>query len=322
MKIAVIGLGSMGRRRIRLVQQIYPHTVIYGVDAREDRRVYAEQELQIVCKKSTSCIADDIVCAFVCTAPLSHASIIHECLERGWHVFSELNLVSDGYEENMRLAKDNSCQLFLSSTFLYREEIRYIKSKVCFDQKWNYIYHIGQYLPDWHPWEDYKGFFIGDKRTSGCREIFAIELPWLVEVFGSIKETHVLSDKMTGLEIDYNDNYMVQVVHENNCKGLLAVDVVSPCAARKFEAYTEGSYIAWNGTPDSLVSFNVTTKELAPVILQEKEEHQEGYAAFVVENAYKNEIKAFFRSMAEGRRAAYGFEEDKKILDILDAIGV
>ncbi|MDE6927475.1 MAG: hypothetical protein K2P06_01985, partial [Muribaculaceae bacterium] len=66
-----------------------------------------------------------------------------------------------------------------------------------------YIYHVGQYLPEWHPWENYQDFFVGDKRTNGCREIMAIEFPWLIETFGEIREVSVLHDKMSHLNIDY-----------------------------------------------------------------------------------------------------------------------
>ncbi len=33
-------------------------------------------------------------------------------------MFTELNLVADGYEDNMKLADEKSLHLFLSSTFL------------------------------------------------------------------------------------------------------------------------------------------------------------------------------------------------------------
>ena len=38
MNIMVIGLGSMGKRRIRLIHELYPEYLIYGIDEREDRR--------------------------------------------------------------------------------------------------------------------------------------------------------------------------------------------------------------------------------------------------------------------------------------------
>ncbi len=322
MNIVVIGLGSMGKRRIRLIQKVYPEFPIYGIDQREDRRKEVEQQFQIPCFEDMDSVEAryDIQAAFVCTAPLAHNSIIHECLKKKWHVFTELNLVADGYEENMALAEKMRCKLFLSSTFFYREEIKYIREYVEKGDKWNYCYHIGQYLPDWHPWEAYKDFFIGDVRTNGCREIMAIELPWLVAAFGKIKEFHVMSDRLSGLNIEYNDNYMIQFVHENGSKGTLIVDVVSPVAVRHFEAYRESEYIRWNGTPDSLEQYDTASDQLKAVGLNEVEEHKEGYRAFVVENAYANEIREFFDVVLNEKEPQYGFKQDKEILKLIDKL--
>ena len=321
MNVAVIGLGSMGKRRIRLIKEMYPDSYIVGVDGRKDRRKYAADQFGICTFSSADEISVNIDCAFVCTSPLSHASIINSCLKRKWHVFTELNLVPEQYSENIRLAKEKGCVLFLSSTFLYREEIQYIKSKITSDKKWNYIYHIGQYLPNWHPWENYKDFFIGDKRTNGCREIMAIELPWLSAAFGKVIGTQVLSDKMTDLNIGFDDNYLIILSHENGNKGLLMVDVVSPAAVRKLEVYSEGKYISWNGTPDSICEFDALSKKTVSVSLNEQAEHMEGYSAFVVENAYKNEIRAFFKAISDGEEPIYGFEQDQEILHLIETIG-
>ena len=321
MNIIVIGLGSMGKRRIRLIKEMYPDYTVFGVDGREDRRKEASEMFGISCYQSASDV--DVIpdCAFICTSPLSHASIITECLEHKWNVFTELNLVADKYDENIKLAKENNCTLFLSSTFFYREETKYISSKITKDKMWNYVYHIGQYLPDWHPWENYKDFFIGDKRTNGCREIMAIELPWLMGAFGEIESVSSISDKMTELNIGFDDNYMIQIKHKNGNKGTLIVDVVSPVAVRKMEAYADNDYITWNGTPDSISEFDHRTKKLEAVTLSEAAEHKDGYSAFIVENAYKNEIKEFFDVVLNNKQPLYGFEQDKKILDIIDSMG-
>ena len=229
--------------------------------------------------------------------------------------------MADGYDENVKLAQDKGCTLFLSSTFFYREETKYIRSKIDSDKQWNYIYHIGQYLPDWHPWENYKDFFIGDKRTNGCREIMAIELPWLTGAFGDVDSTQVINDKMTDLNIGFDDNYMIQITHKNGNKGVLVVDVVSPVAVRKLEAYAENAYISWNGTPESIYEFNSETKKLVNVELTEAAEHKEGYSAFIVENAYKNEIREFFNVVINHKEPRYGFEKDKMILELIDSMG-
>ena len=322
MNILVIGLGSMGKRRIRLLKEMFPDFDIYGVDDKMERRNEVSELYGIVCIETIKQINKmvDIDVAFVCTPPLLHSKIITECLSYKWDVFTELNLVSDGYEHNIRLARENGCKLFLSSTFLYREEIRYIRGRIDDNIKWNYIYHIGQYLPDWHPWESYKDFFVGNKRTNGCREIMAIELPWITETFGKVADFNVVSDKMTSLNIEYNDNYLLQITHENGCKGVLVVDVVSPVAIRRLEVYGEQRYLQWNGTPDSLFEYDTELHELKKVTLNEIEEHKEGYSAFIVENAYRNEIKEFFDIILDGKEQSYGFEQDLETLKLIDSL--
>lgn len=178
----------------------------------------------------------------------------------------------------------------------------------------------GPIPPDWHHWENFKDFFVGDKRTNGCREIMAIELPWMIKTFGKVTDYHVVSDKISGLPIDYKDNYLIQLFHESGNKGILVVDVVSPAAVRRLEVYGEHKYLRWDGTPDGLYEYDANAQELKKAVLCEKEEHREGYRAFITENAYKNEIKEFFDIVFQGKKPLYGFEEDMETLKLIDSL--
>lgn len=323
MRIVVIGLGSMGKRRIRLIHKWKGLWEIVGIDSNEKRRKDCENEYGIRTFDNLAEVANanNIDCAFVCTSPLSHSKIITQCLNYGLHVFTELNLVDDGYDENILLSKQKGLTLFMSSTFLYREEIKKIRALVQqTDSTLNYTYHIGQYLPDWHPWENYKDFFVGNKRSNGCREIFAIELPWLVDVFGDIIKVDVIKSKISNLNIDYNDNYLLLIQHKNGHKGTLAVDVVSRKAVRNLEVYGEQLYLYWNGSPTGLYVYDFEAKKDVNIQLYEVIDQLNNYSSFVVENAYLNEIISFFQAVAEEKVPAYSFEKDKDILKIIDRI--
>ena len=321
MRVAVIGLGSMGKRRIRLIRKYDESISIIGIDSSKERRKDCSLGYGIDTYGNLTDCSDPIDCAFVCTPPLSHRGIIALCLEKGFHVFTELNLVTDGYDENMNSAKEKDLVLFLSSTFLYREEIRKIKDLVkeagC---RLNYTYHIGQYLPDWHPWESYKDFFVGNQRTNGCREIFAIELPWLSDVFGDIVKVEVVKSKISSLDIDYNDNYTVLVQHNTGHKGMLAVDIVSRKAVRNLEVFGEKLYLDWNGSPTGLHVYDYHTKTDRKIELYEEIDQLDNYSSFVIENAYLSEITAFFEAVKEHKTPVYGFERDREILTIIDRI--
>lgn len=323
MRVAVIGLGSMGKRRIRLIHKYSDIIQIVGVDTSEERRKACENEYVIETFNSLTEAADimHIDCTFVCTSPLSHSGIITQCLNYGMHVFTELNLVADGYDENILLANQKGLVLFMSSTFLYREEIKKIQalSKQT-DSTLNYTYHIGQYLPDWHPWENYKDFFVGDKRSNGCREIFAIEFPWLVNAFGDIVNIDVIKSKFSNLDINYNDNYLLLIQHKNGNKGALAVDVVSRKAVRNLEVFGEQLYLHWDGSPTGLYVYDFEAKKDVNIRLYEEIDQLSNYSSFVVENAYLNEVISFFEAVTEGKMPVYSFEEDKGILKIIDRI--
>lgn len=324
MKIGIVGLGSMGKRRARLIKKYNPDYIITGIDLNTKRceefnklfgiRTYANLKEAIN--------TENFDCVFISTSPSSHSNIIHLCLINNINVFTEINLLSDGYEKNIRLAKERNKTLFLSSTFLYRKEIKYIINVAQKQSnKLNYTYHVGQYLPDWHPWDNYKDFFIGKKETNGCREIFAIELPWIVKAFGEVDKIYTVKNRITDLDIDFNDNYFVIMQHKNGNKGFLNFDVVTRKAVRSLEIYNEDLYITWNGEPDGLNEYLAESQTDKTVNLYENQtEHRDDYNSFIIEDEYYDEICNFFDVLQGNGVPEYTFNEDLKTLSLIDII--
>ena len=327
MKILVVGLGSMGKRRARLVQQVCPEAEVVGCDFNPDRCKGAKEELGIRTvsdMKSELLSESGVDYVFVSTSPLSHGKIIYECLQARANVFTEINLVKDMYEENIKLAKEKGVTLYLSSTGLFRNEMAYMINRIRGEKKpLAYTYHVGQYLPDWHPWESYKDFFIGNKRTNGCREILGIELPWMVAAFGPIVDVKCVTSRKTDLDIEFNDAYSVIITHENGNHGSFSVDVVCRKPVRDFKVYGEDMFITWKGTPESLLEYDIETKEEKQIDLyaaSKKAEHVDGYNPLIVENAYESEILDFFAVCRKEKEAEHTFEKDALILDWIDRI--
>lgn len=319
MRVIVVGLGSMGKRRIRLIKQYEPEIEIIGVDSNNERAVSVAKEFGIaICSSIDEVFASNkIDCAFVCTSPLSHRDIISGLIKKNTHVFTEINLVPDGYEE---FIATRNVKLFLSSTFLYRRDIQWMIKRIQ-GQKVNYIYHTGQYLPDWHPWEDYKSFFVGDSRTNGCREIFAIELPWIISCFGKIKKVNIMKDNLTELKINYPDNYLLQIEHENGNKGQIAVDVVARKAIRRIEIFNEKIQVYWSGEPDTLQEWDCVNGKLDSIVTYDNIVKDKNYCDNIIENAYMDEIDAFFSWVrGDDSKVRYCFEKDLEILKIIDEI--
>lgn len=314
----------MGRRRARLAKGMDGAIEISGVDLSAERRTQAEAEglaAHTYASIAQAAAAQRPDAALVCTAPLTHAGIIRELLETGLPVFTELNLVQDGYAENMALAKQKGLPLFLSSTMLYRRETRYIKAQVqTFGRPVHYLYHIGQYLPDWHPWENYKNFFVGNARTGGVREILGIDLPWLVDAFGPVTQLCVQRDKISDLQLPYDDCVTLLFRHKSGAQGMLAADVVSPRAVRNFECFGDGLHLFWEGNPKTLYRFDRASGEKQPVDTYAQFTHDARYSDNIVENAYVDELAEFFAVLRGGVTPRWSFAQDREVLMLIDRI--
>lgn len=322
MRFLVCGLGSMGKRRIRLLKQIDECDSIVGFDINQERCDTVAKEYGIKCFNDLESIDTNLYDAVVVsTHPLAHGEIIESQLTKKKHVFTEINLIDDWYDKCLELAKKNNVKLFISSTLNYRNDIRYISDLVHGSKKKSlYSYHVGQYLPDWHPWESYKNFFVSDKRTNGCREILAIDLPWIYRVFGDIEEISVNHSKISSLELNYDDSYAILLKHFNGNIGTIIIDIVSRKATRTLEVINEDFHINWDGKPDSLKVYDIEAKEQRSIQTYSNVDKDKNYSANIIENAYKDELLAFIDYIKTNKKPLYDFNEDKRIISLIDRI--
>ena len=323
MKILVVGYGSMGRRRIRLLNKLFKDdTIVFiCVDNNKKRLEQIRQDGYGGFSSLSEAIEEKPDVAFVCTSPGHHAEIILQIIDAGIDVFTELNLLTNKYDEIVEKARDKGVKVFMSNTMLYDKQILAIMNKIKEKREnYTYIYHVGQYLPDWHPWESYKDFFIGNKSTNGCREILAIQLPWLVKLFGSVDKISVVRKKNTGLDIDFEDTYIITLIHESGNTGVFVCDVLARKAVQYLEIMGEHNHIIWNGTVETLLAFNDNSKQMEKMNSYDVVEHMDGYADIINEDQYFDEIKAFIDWRNGGPNPAYTLEDDKYILDLIDEI--
>ncbi len=319
-KVLVVGYGSMGRRRIRLISQLLPDIKIICVDNNIDRKQQAIEDGHKAVSSLDEGINELPDVAFICTSPGHHAELILTLVKAGIHVFTELNLSSDKYQEINALGKSRNVTIFISSTLIYKRQMELFYEMV---HKQStpvaYIYHVGQYLPDWHPWESYKDFFVGKKETNGIREILAIQLPWIIESFGKIVRVNVINQNCTKLDIDFPDVVILSFMHENGNVGSFVVDVTSRKAVTELEIIGEDIHISWGGHNDDLYRYDFETKNRVPMVLYKTEEHMDGYSDNITEEPYREEIREFL-SVIDGKKPRYGIEEDTYVLSLIDEI--
>ena len=322
MKCFIAGLGSMGKRRLRLVRRYFPQMDIAVLDARQDRRNDVSRSFGCsVYESFEDGLADyfpDVL--IVSTPPDAHAPSILFALEKGIHTFSELDLLDEGYDAILSFEEKGFPVAFLSSTPLYRSENRWIignHGKT--GARKFYAYHVGQYLPDWHPWEKYDEFFVGSPRTNAIREILCIELPWLTECFGKVTDFSCSWSRTSSLNLPYPDTCQVLLRHADGTAGSLTVDCVSRKAVRNLRISGEEGTILWEGNSRSLCYLSPSAEPVHPLLDEKELERQAGYADFISESPYLEELRHFFRLVSgETAERGYSYTRHREILGLVD----
>lgn len=239
MNFLVVGLGSMGKRRVRNLQALV-HTALAGFDSRADRREEASLRYSI----ETFDSFDKALAAFkpdalvISTGPSLHMEYAHRAVKLGLHCFIEASVV-EGERiaelckalEGTRLVMVPSCTMrYYPGPIAIRDIIR--AGKIGKPLNLNYL--TGQYLPDWHPWEQIQDFYVSKRETGGAREIVPFELTWINEIFGEPEPLACVKDKLTDMDADIDDIYHCILRYPDGMLANVTVEVISrPKAIRE-----------------------------------------------------------------------------------------
>ena len=317
MKFLITGLGSMGKRRIRNLQYLGERDII-GFDLRKDRRKEAEEKYGITTFASINQAMEKNPDALVISTPPNH-HLEYELLaaKNNKHFFCEAGIFTKGLEELIDLCKDKDIVAAPSATFRFKESIKKIKELVDDGRIGKVValtYHMGQYLPDWHPWERISEFYAGQKETSAAREMIPFELEWINWIFGDIQKISCMKGKISNLETDIDDVYQLIFQFKNRALGNLLIEVISRTPVRNFRVVGEEGTIEWDWRDDMVSLFETGTKKW----FEFKEEgfKESGYVA--KENMYIEEIKNFLSAIQGEQKYIYSLEEDYRILKLLE----
>lgn len=324
MKFVVIGLGSMGKRRIRNLISLGEKNII-GIDLRQDRRKESEEKFGI---KTFEKIEDiqhisDISAFVISVPPDQHMQFAHFALDNDIHSFIEASVVDDKMYELIEKSRMKcNVKICPSCTLRFHPSIKMIKKITEENQIGklsNFSYHSGQYLPDWHPWEKMEDYYVSKKETGGCREIVPFELTWLNWIFGDLCNVFGYKAKTIDLNIDIDDVYAMTLQYKSGVLGTLVVDVVSRVATRKIIINGDNGQITWDWDQKCVKTYLASEKRL--IVYYEPEGHAEtGYNQNIIEEMYIDEMKHFIDTFNNVSTFPNSLEKDYQILQCLYAI--
>ena len=322
MRSLVIGLGSMGKRRVRNLQAL-GESDIAGFDPQEKRINESKEKYNIKTyddfNKAVSSFKPDIF--IISTPPDLHMKYAYYAKDNNIDCFIEASVVeSKKILDLVKIAKEKKLIMAPSCTMSYFPAPKKIKELILnntIGKALNYNYQSGQYLPDWHPWEKIEDFYVSNPATGGCREIVPFELTWLNAIFGNPKPLACVKTKLTDMNADIDDIYHCLLQYPNNMIGNLTVEVVSrPKAVREIRIIGSKGEIAYSADTNSLKYIN-TDMDSWEVISFESGTIEKEYIN--PEEPYINEIKDFLNAVQNRDSSLFpnNLEKDYQVLQNL-----
>lgn len=325
MKFLVIGLGSMGKRRVRNLKALgIEH--IAGFDARADRRQESAEKygISVFDDLETAMHAFDPEVFVISTPPDLHMHYAYYAYERRISCFIEASVVDvDKIKQLSQKIANSPIIMAPSCTMRYYPGPKKIKELIqskAIGKVLNLNYQTGQYLPDWHPWEKIEEFYVSKRETGGAREIVPFELTWLNDIFGEAKALACVKAKLTDMPIDIDDIYHCLLRYDGNVLANITVEVISrPKAAREMRVLGSEGEIVFSADTNSVRYINTSMEEWM--------EFQ--FSAGTVENQYINpeepyiaEMKDFVDAVRAKDQTLYpnSLEDDYNVLQTLYAL--
>jgi predicted dehydrogenase len=317
-KFIVIGLGSMGKRRIRCLKSL-GYSEIFGYDISESRRIESKKKYNIsILDNLDNLNVKDFDAFIISTPPNLHIEYLKMAIENKIPAFVEASVLKDGLEQLDAISKKNEVVIAPSCTMSFHPLIKDIKSIVeskKYGNVTNFTYHSGQYLPDWHPWEDIQDFYVSNRNTGGCREIVPFELTWLCDIIGLPDEIKGYFGKTYDLKVGIEDTYCFSLKFPNII-GSVTIDVVSRTATRQLVLNLERAQISWNWN-DSKIRVYESENRRWVEYHQSKSKSAEGYNENIIEEMYIDEIKTFIDASNGLITFPNNLKKDISILNLL-----
>lgn len=319
MRILVIGLGSMGKRRVRCLLRL-GRTDITGYDPRPDRRKAASTAYGI---KTLASLGEGAVGRFdalvISTPPDRHLQYLKAAVRCRRPAFVEASVILRGLPELEKAASAAGVLIAPSCTLRFHPAVKDIKRIVLsrrYGKVTNFSYHSGQYLPDWHPWEKVSDYYVCKKATGGAREIVPFELTWLADVLGYPEKVLGFRGRTMDVGAAIDDTYALCFQLPGRAYGTLLVDVASRCATRNLVVNLERGQIQWKWDEGALRVYEAKSRRWnRRGYLQGKA--AKGYNKNIIEDMYVEEIRRFLAAAQDGRRFPNTLADDIRILRLL-----
>jgi len=213
-KILIIGAGSIGQRHLRnLLSLGYRDIFVAEIDKDKRDEIKSKYKIKIFSDYKNA-LKESWDAVFICAPPAFNIKIAGDILnvqKNKCAIFIEKPLSNNlaGVPELIKKARQYKTPIMIGYNLRFHPLIK--KTKDILDKKLlGKIYgarsDMSQYLPDWHPREDYRRGYSANKKLGGGIVLDDIhDIDYLCWFFGDVNKVSGFVAKVSNLEINTED---------------------------------------------------------------------------------------------------------------------
>jgi predicted dehydrogenase len=262
MKICIAGFGSIGRRHFRNLLALGEKDILLyrthhsTLPEDEIAQIPVETDFQRVLYQKPDAV-------IVANPTALHMKVAIPAASAGCHLFMEKPISDDltQVEELRRVANKSGAKILIGFQFRHHPGLQRIKQSLTQDeigQVVSFSCRWGEYLPDWHPWEDYRKSYAARKELGGgVVNTLSHPLDYLAWLFGEIDAVQASTRHASDLELEVEDTADAILKFSHGLTGSLHLDYLQRPAQHSLEIVGMQGTLRWNNQDGHVQRFQV-----------------------------------------------------------------
>lgn len=251
LSFVIAGLGSMGRRHLTNLMHL-------GVDNitlfRSGKSTLPNSEfLHVPVEYDLTKLLSNCPDAVIISNPTAlHMEVALQAANAGSHILLEKPISHNlaGVRELELMVREKGLKVLVGFQFRFHPALKQIKSWVdegILGKVLHVEVHWGEFLPSWHPWEDYKkGYSARRDLGGGVLLTLCHPFDYLKWLFGDMHSVFAMTDHVSDLEIDTEDMALVSLRFVSGLLGTVHLDYVRRPPKHHLTILCEEGVISWD----------------------------------------------------------------------------
>ena len=317
-RILIVGLGSIGKRHLRLARELTPEAVI---------RILRHQAASAVPDTANGCFSSiDEAIAFapqiaVIASPATfHIATAQALAEVRVHLLIEkpLSASLEGVTQLLETCHQQGTVLLTGYNLRFLQSLQRFRDLLgerVIGRVLSVRCEAGQYLPSWRPDSDYRqGVSARREQGGGALLELSHEIDYLRWVFGEVDWVKATLSRQSSLELDVEDTAhltlgFVPVVDGHQLIGAVNLDFIRHDTTRLCTAIGEQGSLRWNGLTGVVEHFETGAKEWHELFRHQQQR----------DDSYLAEWQHFLHCVNAKATPLVSAEDGLKVLQIIDA---